>query len=251
VIKGRIFASWLVVGAVLLAGNASADQPTARDIIEAAYGAAGGETWRRPQTLELTGVASFYRDGKADQLTVVDDYHMWRMFPGESADAHAANGRVRFDAYSAGKLVFQISYDGRHSYNQHGRIEDDTANAQWSNSFGFGIIRFALDEGFEVKRLADDTVDGHPCYFVRVSDPAGKHTIFGIDRDAYRIRMVGFETPRGWHHRIYDQFRWHENPRFLQPTHVRLYYDGVKTNDILWQTFQVNHSIDPALFTLD
>ena len=226
------------------------DDYSARDIVEAAHAASGGKAWRKPRSLELVGVATFYKDGDASQATRIDDYHMWRVFPDQSAEAHRANGMVRFDAISDNQLVFQISYDGKHSYNQSGRIEDEAANTRWQSNFGFGIIRFALDEGFELTRMADDTVDGHPSFMIQVRDAAGKDTLFGIDRSNFQIRMVGFDTPKGWHHRIYDNFEWHRDPKFLQPTSVRLYYNGVKTNDITWYEYGVNQPIDPSLFTL-
>lgn len=221
---------------------------TAADIISAAHDAAGGELWRRPKTLELEGHATFYRG--AEPLEV-DDYRMWRVFPGVSADAHVANGQVRFDGYSEGRLVFQVSFDGRHSYNMDGRIEDEQASERWASNFGFGIIRFALDDGFILHRLEDQDIEGHACYTVTVTDPAGKDTVFAIDRVSYYVRMVGFDTPRGWHHRLYDDFEWHEEPRFLQPTRVRLFYDGVLSNDITWKEYHVNRPIDPGLFTLE
>lgn len=229
---------------------AAEERPDAADIVRAAHAAAGGEAWRRPRSLELSGIATFYRDGRNSAATSVDDYHMWRVFPDESTEAHSANGMVRFDARSRGRIVFQTSFDGESSYDQNGRVEDAAGAEQWRSNFGFGIIRFALDEGFTVSRLADDTVDGHQCYFIEVLDPAGGRTLFGIDTGSYYVRMVGFSTPRGWHHRVYDDFEWHENPRFLQPTSVRLYYDGRKTADITWQDYRVNRRIEPSLFTL-
>ena len=251
---GKLAAYSVFALAIILSARAQAagsESLTARDIVERAYQAAGGDNWRRPSTLQLTGQAWLYRDGFLEQATFSDDYRMWRIFPDSSGDAHVANGMVRFDASSEGKLLFQISYDGEHSYNQNGRIDSEDANTRWASNFGFGIIRFALDEGFTVNRMADDRVDGHPVYSIKVTDPAGKDTLFGIDKENFRVRMVGFDTPRGWHHRIYDIFRWHESPRFLQPTRVRLYYNGVKTNDIVWETVRVNERLDRSLFTLE
>ena len=69
-------------------------------------------------------------------------------------------------------------------------------------------------------------------------------------KKTYAIRYVGFDTERGWHHRTYSDFAWHENPRFRQPRHVKLFYDGRKTNDILWPVFKVNAPIDDDVFVI-
>lgn len=219
-------------------------------IVRNAQQAAGGEAWLRPQTLMLEGTMRMYRNGEADALTWVDDYRMWRIFPAASESAHSANGKVRFDARSGGSTVFQVAWDGRHSYDQNGRIESGQADRQWSSAFGFGIIRFADQPGFTVERLVNDQVEGHTCHFVRVTDPSGSETVFAIDAGNWAIRKVGFDTPRGWHERIYSEFAWNTAPRFRQALRVRLYYDGRKTNDISWHRFTINQPIDPSLFRI-
>ena len=224
---------------------------TADEVIAHAVDAAGGEGWKRPQTLMFEGTMIAYTDGYKDKAVVVDDYRMWRKFPAVSENAHAANGKVRFDAKVDGEILFQIAFDGTYSYNQDGLIGEAVAQKQWAAAFGFGIIRFADGEGFSTRRLADDQVAGHPCYLIEVTDPAGEKTIFGIDRKGYEIRMVGFDTPRGWHHRIYDDFAWHEEPKFRQPRHVRLYYQGRLTNDIRWPVFRINTPISDNIFVLN
>lgn len=227
--------------------GSSEDELSATEIVRRATEAAGGEAWRRPETLHLEGVATLFRDGG---VTYADRYEMWRVFPTESDDAHRANGRVRFDAFADERIVFQTAYDGEHTYDQNGRVPPERAQRDWSSAFGFGILRFALDDGFELVRLPDDEVDGHPCHSVKVVDPSGSETIFAIDRADYSVRMVGFSTPRGWHHRLYSDFAWHEEPRFRQPTRVRLYYDGVKTVDIEWRRFEIDVPLEDELFVL-
>lgn len=235
---------------ILPATLATATEPvplTAHDIVEKAHEAAGGETWRTLRTLQLQGHASFFNAG---QTSVADSYRMIRVLPDHSASAHLANGMVRFDAYIGEKVLFQISFDGKDSYDQNGLIEDAAASERWKSNFGFGIIRFALEPGFVLTRMADDTVDGHESYFIRVTDPSGQDTLFAIDRESYAIRMVGFDTPRGFHHRIYDTFRRREGLSFTQPGHVRLYYDSVKTADIRWTDFRVNEDLSPERFVI-
>ncbi|MEM9529384.1 MAG: hypothetical protein AAGA23_00555 [Pseudomonadota bacterium] len=224
---------------------------TGLDIVNMATEAAGGHGWKRPQTLYFEGRMTLYPEGDPAKKTLVDRYRMWRRFPAVSEAAHRANGKVRFDARSSNEVVFQIAFDGEKTYNEAGLVEDAVATTQWSAAFGFGIIRFADSPGFSVRRLADDQVEGYPCYFVEITDAAGGSTIFGIDRDSYAVRQVGFATPRGWHERIYSAFAWHENPRFRQPQRVRLYYDGRLTNDIFWHTFKINGPVDDQIFVID
>lgn len=224
---------------------------TALSIVEKAIAAAGGETWARPKTLQLCGHATFYTRGEHGQQIHVPTYKMWRVFPIENKAAHQANGRVRFDAFIGDKLFFQIAFDGQKSYAEFGpEAESEREAAKWENSFGFGILRFARDPAFTLTRLADDQIEGHPCYFVRVVDPSKNVTDFGIDQKDFAIRSVSFKTPRGFHQRIYSDFKWHQKPRFRQPTRLRLYYDGVKWTDITWQEFVVNQPIDEAVFQL-
>ncbi|MEM7049252.1 MAG: VOC family protein [Acidobacteriota bacterium] len=229
---------------------AEADTLSATDIVERAILAAGGEAWRRPQTLRLAGQAVFSEQGDPRASRFADRYRMWRVFPDRSGDAHTANGKVRLEAWAGDDAIFQTAYDGQRTYDANGPVDEDQARRDWSSAFGFGILRFALDQGFTVDRLLDDQIEGHPCHFVRVTDPAGSATRFAIDRHDYSVRWVGFDTPKGWHHRIYSDFRWHRNPHFRQPTRVRLYYNGTKTADIHWQEFAVNQQIDDKVFVL-
>ncbi len=238
--------------ALLLATPCAADDEplSAAQIIAAVYEANGGETWRRPRTLYLEGYGVFWPAGTEGSRMVADRYRMWRAFAPASADAHLANGKVRIDSFSGDTTLFQIAFDGETAYNAEGPIPGGAANPQWRNSFGFGIIRYALDDGFRLERLPDDTVEGHPAYFVGVRDPAGSETIFGIDKRDFAVRMVGFETPKGWHHRLYSDFVAGTNPAWRQPRLVRLYYDGVKQNEIHWRVFRVNEPVPDAVFVL-
>lgn len=244
----------LIAGAaslLVVIAPAAAEEMTAANIIDAATEAAGGDVWKRPKTLMLEGSMMMYQNGEWDKAVVVDDYKMWRKFPAAVDQAHAANGKVRFQAKADGKTVFEISFDGKYTYDQTGRLKEDSANRRWAANFGFGIIRFADTEGFQLKRLADDTIDGHDCYLVEITDNEEGKTIFAIDKDGYEVRMVGFDTPRGWHHRLYSDFAWAEDPGFRQPRHVRLYYNGRMTNDIKWPRFKINQPISDDVFVLE
>ena len=246
---------WLLATfcAVGMAGSASATDaaPDAGQIVRLAHAAAGGDSWKRPRTLHLTGNATLYGDGTAASRSDVQHYEMWRVFPAWSQAAHGANGKFRLDARNGDATLFQISYDGQDTWNDKGKVEQAAASREWSENFGFGIIRFALDEGFKVTRMADDQVEGRPAWTVRVTDPGGAQTMFWIDQADHTVRKVGFDTPRGWHERIYSDFYMVESPRFQQPGRVRMYYAGVLVSDIRWTGATVDAPIADPLFVLD
>jgi len=234
---------------------AETDGPDAREIVRLAHAAAGGDSWKRPATLHLTGTAVLHNDGTAASRTEVPDYEMWRVFPAWNRAAHGANGKFRLDARNGGKVLYQISFDGQDTWNDKGKVEQAAASREWSENFGFGIIRFALDEGFEVTRMADDQVEGRPAWTVRVADPGGGRTLFWIDQDDHTVRKVGFDTPRGWHERIYSDFYLVEPAQspgrhFQQPGRVRLYYDGAQVSDIRWTAATVDAPIADSVFML-
>lgn len=240
----------LTLGWLLSAGPAAADDLTARQIVEKATAAAGGDAWRLAETIHLRGNATLYRDGTAATATHADRYEMFRIYPRNLEAAHAFTGKFRIDAYRAGRLLFQASFDGERAYDQNGPQPAAAAERFAAESFGFSAIRFALAEDFSLTRMADDQVEGSPCYFVRVGDPSGQRTLFGIDQRDFSVRSVAWDTPRGWHERIYSAFYWVEDPGFQQPGRVRLYYDGVKTVDINWTSAVVNEPLAEALFRL-
>lgn len=205
----------------------------------------------RPRSLIMTGHGVFFPNGAQQGRVDVPDYRMWRVYPAQSTDAHAANGMVRIDAKLAdGQIYFQTAFDGVDTYNQNGRVPGAQASREWSENFGFGIIRFALDEGFKLDRLPDDAADGQPMFVVRVTDPQGGKTLFGISRDDFQILWLGFATPRGWHERRYSRFYRRRGASFTQPGMVRLFYDGVKQNEITWTDYRVNEAISQAHFRL-
>jgi hypothetical protein len=54
------------------------------------------------------------------------------------------------------------------------------------------------------------------------------------------VLYAGFDTPRGWHERRYSDYYRKKGGPWAQPRRVRLYYDGVKQNEIIWTDFEVN-----------
>lgn len=224
--------------------------PSAEDIIAFAAQAAGGDAWLYATTNIMSGHATLCRDGQPEACVHADRYVMWREYPLNLSDAHTGSGRFRLDAYSGDRILFQNSFDGQHSWTHLGRVEEGEAREAQASNFGFSAIRFAGRVGFPVKRLVDDQIEGHACHVVRVEDPSGGGTLFWIDRDSGAIRAVAWPTPRGFHQRIYSNFYWIDDPGFLQPGRVRLYYDGVLTADVHWVEASINQPIDKAIFTL-
>lgn len=241
----------LSVAAALAIAPPAIAQPAELDantILDRAIEAAGGEGWKNARTLVLTGRAVFYgADGAAPRSTA-DDYRMWRVFDPARVAAHGAEGKVRIIAKAGERVLFTVGFDGTTTWNERGIVPKAEADIYWASNFGFGIIRRARDPGFRAVRVPDDEVGGHPIYKVRLTDPQGGVTLFGIDRRSHAIRYMGFTTPRGWHERIYDDFVRLSNPNWLQARHVTLRYNGVKANEVFWRVTEVNVPIDDAVF---
>lgn len=248
--------SYKVLGVGLFAALASLaaiatadpDELSAQQIIERAYAHAGGDDWVNPDSLYMEGYGLFWRG--SEQYVRYEPYRMWRVFPAEKGAAHTADGRVRIEALHDGDVVFQIAFDGETTYNQFGPLEDQADSDRWASNFGFGVIRHALDDGYTVSRLPDDSVDGAPAYTIQIEDPAGGKTLFAIGQQDFSVLSVGFDTPRGWHQRIYSDFFRNEEGGWLQPGRVRLYYDGVKSNEIYWTSFETGQSYSQETFQL-
>ncbi|MEM9169135.1 MAG: hypothetical protein AAGC56_05730 [Pseudomonadota bacterium] len=226
---------------------ATAPDVSAVTIIERAHAASGGAPWVRPTTLKMTGYGVFYRGG---ETRVYDDYTMLRVYPKGKADARVADGKVRIEGKKDGRTVFLIAFDGERTYDASGPLSDQSANARWAANFGFGAIRHALDDGWAQKRLPDDLIDGRPAHFVELTDPAGGVTRFGIDAETYAVLYVGFDTDRGWHERRYSNFFKKPGVSWVQPGRVRLFYDGVKQNEIIWTDFEVDAELADDLFVV-
>jgi hypothetical protein len=239
---------FVLVFLLLLAGPAAADAPDGKSILARATEAHGGEGWANARTLVLSGHAVFWGPDGATPRTIADDYRMWRVFDPARKAAHSAEGKVRIVAKSGGRQVFTVGYDGTTTWTERGVTPPAEAAAFWASNFGFGIIRRAGDTGFTATRLADDAIDGHRLYMVRLTDPEGGQTLFGIDAASHAIRTMGFVTPKGWHLRTYDDFVTLADPRWLQARKVTLYYNGVKVNEVVWERTQVNGPVDDALF---
>lgn len=221
---------------------------TARQIIARAHEAAGGEDWRSVRTLYLEGYNIIRRPDGTEVLW--DRYAMWREFPDRKSNAHAAEGKVRIEAWSGDVLAMLISFDGETTYNQDGAVPEDVAAQAWASNFGFGAIRNALDEGWTQTRLTGDLIDGAPAYMVQLADPSGGRTRFAFRQSDFATVYVGFDTPRGWHERRYSHFFRVPGSSWIQPGRVRLHYDGVKANEAVWTSVRIGGEIDPAVFVI-
>jgi len=233
-----------------LSALADSEPLTARTIIERAHAAAGGAAWLNAGTNVMRGHATLCRNGNPQACITADRYEMYRVYPTELKKAHAGSGKFRLDAYKGGKLLFLTAFDGERSYDQNGPVPGPRAATDEGTGFGYSAIRFALAEGFTVARLTDDQVEGHPAYFVRVTDPSGQTTVFGIDQADHSIRSVAWQSPRGWHERLYSDFYRVGAGGFLQPGRVRHYYDGVKSVDIRWTSAEIGTPIADATFVI-
>ena len=218
------------------------------EIVRRAHAAAGGPGWVRPKTLYLKGEAVFYT---MEGVKRCESYEMWRVYPDMTSAAHAANGRVRIQYSCGGKLDTLLTFDGQSSYTMKGKMPASDGDKQWAENFGFGVIRYALDDGFKVGRLPDDVIDGRPAFIVRVTDPTGGKTVFGISQDNYQVLKVAFATPRGWHERIYSDFFTRPGVSWSQPSRIRLFYDGVKQNELFWKEFETGKSYPEELFRVE
>lgn len=226
----------------------AADELDGAAILRHATAAAGGDGWAQARTLMLSGHAVFWGPSGAAPRSTADSYTMWREFdPGRSA-AHGADGKLRIIARSSDRQLFTVGYDGSTTWTERGITPQAEADAFWAANFGFGIIRHAAKPGFKAERVADGRVGPHALFMVRLTDPQGGVTLFGVDQRTHAIRTLGFMTPRGWHERHYDDFVRLTDPDWLQAREVTLYYNGVKSNTVFWQQVVVNGPIDRALF---
>lgn len=220
-----------------------------QDIVRSALNAHGGDLFLDPKTLQLEGSAVFYDRETGGVRSIADDYRMWREFERGRKVAHGADGKVRIIAKSESDVLFEVGYDGETTWTQNGIMPKPQADAYWANNFGFGIIRSALDEGFELTFLPPRMINGHGMSLIRITDPGGQETLFGFDAESQFIRYMAFDSPRGFHERIYDDFIRLPDNGWVQARSVTLLYDGVVSNSVFWETVTIGEPIDPAVFT--
>jgi len=242
-----MLATMLSLG-ILAAPAAAQDGLTPRQVIERAIEAHGGEVWLEPCTLQLSGTATFY-DGETGAVrSKSDDYRMWREMDADRRQAHGASGKVRIIAKSGERVIFEVGYDGETTWTQSGIMPRDQADAYWATNFGFGVVRQALKDGFSLSLAPPRDIRGRATHLVRITDPQGQGTLFGFDSESGFITYLAFDTPRGFHERLYAGFVKLENG-WVQARSVTLLYDGVMSNTVFWSETKVGEAIDPVIFT--
>ena len=244
----RFFLFLACVFGLCLPANGTEDL-SGNDILARATVAAGGKDWAEAKSLFLSGRAVFWGTTGAEPRSVADDYVMWRVYDPARQASHGAEGKVRIIANLKGKQLWTVGFDGETTWNERGTIPKAEADIFWASNFGFGIIRHALQPGFKAERVADGLIGARKIYLVRLTDPTGGVTLFGVDQASFAIRTMGFMTPKGWHERHYEDFIRLKNPNWLQARKVTLYYNGVKANEVYWARTVVNGPVDDALFT--
>ncbi len=226
-----------------------ADQPDGPAIMALATAAHGGAAWANVRTLHLVGHAAFWGETGAEPRSRMDSYVMWRVFDPARAAAHQAEGKVRIIGRHQGRDIFTVGFDGTTTWTDRGITPAAEAAAFWANNMGFGIIRHALKPGFRAERVADGDHGGAPIWLVRLTDPGGGQTLFGIDQRDHLVRTMGFASPKGWHERHYGQyFRAGPGGSWQQPGIVTLFYNGVRANSIMWTAVTIDGPVDAALF---
>ncbi len=221
---------------------------TATQVMQKAHEKAGGAFWQKPKSLSMKGYGIFYPQGKPVKHEI---HNMWREFEQTKEAAHTANGKVRIESFREGVPVFVVTYDGKNTYDLNGKQEKSAADNRWASNFGYGAIRHALDDGYSLQLVADDTVKSKPAYTIKVIDPDKGETFFGIDKEEFKIVKVAFQTPRGWHHREYSEFFSKDSYSWLQAGRVELYYNGKISNEVFWEDFDVNEELADSLFILN
>lgn len=245
----RLLSLILAPGVFALAPAMAEEPITPREVVERGIAAHGGEAFLDPRTLQLSGTANFFDPETGRVRSAADDYRMWREFERGRTEAHGADGKVRIIAKAGERTLFEVGYDGETTWTQDGIMPKDRADAYWANNFGFGIIRSALDEGFALSFAPSRNIDGHDVSLVRVIDPGGQETLFGFDTESGFIRYMAFDSPRGFHERLYNDFVRLPESGWVQARSVTLLYDGVASNVVFWSDVKIGEPIDPAVFT--
>ncbi len=242
---------WLLVAqsSSLIAPASVAADPalTAQAIIERAYAAAGGDTYRYPGTLQISGSMIDYKPAVPVEYK---PYAMYRVQPRTHPRGREIDGKIRISAYLDGKPTMQIAFDGAKTYDIDGPTGEGPDAPFWRTTMGFGMIRFALTPGYKVERLADDRVDGAPTYTVRVSDAAGESSVFSIRIDNSRIVKIVFPTPRGLHERIFSNFFTKPGISWVQPGKVTSYISGIKETEFLYTDFEIGNPLSDDMFVI-
>jgi hypothetical protein len=240
-------------GAAVVAMFAATAAPAAPEvtplaIIERAYKAAGGETYKKPGTYHLSGVMLDYRNGPVP--VEYKPYDLYRVQPTEHPRGRQIDGKIRISAYKDGKPTLQMAFDGTATYSMTGPTGEGADAPFWRTTMGFGMIRYALSPGYKLTRLADDMVDGKPTYTIRVTDAVDESAVFSIRIADARIVKVAFPTPRGLHERVFSEFYTKPGVSWVQPRRLRSFINGVKETEFLYNDFSIGKPLPDNLFVI-
>lgn len=242
----------ILLSLALLPHGARAADPaplTARVIVERAFAAAGGDSWRYPGTIWLKGKYLDFKPGGTAPV-IYEPYELYRVQPRDHPNGHQADGKIRVSAYKDGKPTMQVAFDGTSTYDMNGPTGEGADAPFWRLTMGFGMIRFALDPDYRLERLADDLVDGRASYTVRVSDPSGGSSLFSIRKSDARVVRIVFATPRGLHDRIFSDFFTKPGVKWVQPGRVRSYVNGIKEAEFTYSDFAIGKPMKDELFVI-
>lgn len=246
---GRLWVALVLVLAVAAPARAGGtDNVDARQIIERAYEAAGGDAYRYPKSLHLIGTYLDFKGGL--EPVVYAPYELYRVQPRDHPNGHLADGKIRVSSYLNGKAALQMAFDGTWTYDRNGPTGEGADTPFWRLTMGFGMIRFALEPGYKIERVADDLVDGKDSYTVRVTDPGGASAIFSIRHGDHRIVKIVFATPRGLHERVFSDFFSKPGVNWVQPGRVRSLINGIKEAEFLYSDFEIGKDLPDSLFVI-
>ena len=220
---------------------------TPEEVMLKAHKKAGGDFWKNPKSLTLKGHANFYY---GDDTLHNEIHNMWRVYASQKQDAHIATGKVKIESIRDGEPKILLSYDGNNTYDLDGKKEKSAADNMWSSAFGYGAVRHALDKGYKLEISGENMVKNENTITVKVTDPNNGITFFDITLGDFKIVKVAFDTPRGWHYRLYSNFFTKEKYSWLQSGLVELFYNDIKTNEVIWEDFEVNEVLPDSLFVL-
>ena len=241
--------------AIMPAGRIFAHPPAdaaleAAEIVARAQAAMGGTQWLRPTSYHLHGYLLEYPDGPGEPVRH-DPYDLWRIHPETKPDGHRADGQIRVSSFVDGEPRLQIAFDGERTYDINGPTGEGADSPFWRTSMGFGMFRFALDEGYTLEREPDDMVDGYPVFAISVIDPSGGRGVFALRKADYRMARVAFATPRGFHERRFDNFFTKPGISWVQPGRTRSWLNGVRAYDFIYTDFEVDEEIPAETFRIE
>jgi hypothetical protein len=237
-----------LVATFALALAMPAQAQDARQIVEKAFAASGGDSWRYPGTIWLKGKYLDFKNGIVPE--VHQPYELYRVQPRDHPNGHLADGKIRVSSYRDGKATLQIAFDGAKTYGMNGPTGEGADAPMWRLTMGFGMIRFALDPGYTLQRLPDDPVDGAEAWTVRVTDPSGGYSIFSVRKKDARIVKIAFATPRGLHERYFSDFFTKPGIKWVQPGRVRSHINGIKEAEFIYSDFAVGKPMKDELFVI-